>query len=184
MSRHNLYNVTAAICVAIEEKISVKDIAKGLADFRGVGRRFELSKIYFSKRPHVLIDDYGHHPAEILSTVLAAKEKFPRQKICMIFEPHRFTRTQQLFDDFKKVLSKVDFLLLLDIYPASEKPIKGISSKKLASQILKNHKNVHYIGKKDPMNWLQENHQDFSILITQGAGTISKLNKKIKKKWQ
>ena len=182
--RHNLYNVTAAICVAIEENISVKDIAKGLADFRGVGRRFEVSKIYFSNRPHMLIDDYGHHPAEILSTVFAAKEKFPRQKICMIFEPHRFTRTQQLFDDFIKVLSKVDILLLLDIYPASENPIKGISSKKLASQILKNHKNVHYIGKKDPMNWLQENHKDFSILITQGAGTISKLNKKIQKKWQ
>ena len=84
--RHNLYNVTAAICVAIEENISVKDIAKGLADFKGVGRRFELSKIYFSKHPHVLIDDYGHHPAEILSTVLATKEKFPRKKICMIFE--------------------------------------------------------------------------------------------------
>ena len=182
--KHNLYNVTAAICVAIEENISVKDIAKGLANFRGVGRRFELSEIYFSNHPHVLIDDYGHHPAEILSTILAAKEKFPRQKICMIFEPHRFTRTQQLFDDFKKVLSRVDFLLLLDIYPASEKPIKGISSKKLASEILKNHKNVHYIGNKDPMNWLHENHQDFSILITQGAGTISKLNKKIKKKWQ
>ncbi len=182
--RHNLYNVTAAICVAIEEKISVKDIAKGLADFRGVGRRFELSEIYFSKHPHVLIDDYGHHPAEILSTILATKEKFPRQKICMIFEPHRFTRTQQLFDDFKKVLSKVDFLLLLDIYPANEKPIQGISSKKLASEIIKNHKNVHYIGSKDPMSWLNKNHQDFSILITQGAGTISKLNKKIKKKWQ
>ncbi|MDC0942400.1 UDP-N-acetylmuramate--L-alanine ligase [Gammaproteobacteria bacterium] len=182
--RHNLYNVTAAICVAIEENISVKDIAKGLADFRGVGRRFELSEIYFSKHPHVLIDDYGHHPAEILSTILAAKEKFPRRKICMIFEPHRFTRTQQLFDDFKKVLSRVDFLLLLDIYPASEKPIKGISSKKLALEILEKNKNVYYIGKKDPMNWLHENHQDFSILITQGAGTISKLNQKIKKKWQ
>ena len=182
--RHNLYNVTAAICVAIEENISVKDIAKGLANFRGVGRRFELSEIYFSNHPHVLIDDYGHHPAEILSTILAAKEKFPRQKICMIFEPHRFTRTQQLFDDFKKVLSRVDFLLLLDIYPASEKPIKGISSKKLASEILKNHKNVHYVGNRDPMNWLHKNHQDFSILITQGAGTISKLNKKIKQKWQ
>jgi UDP-N-acetylmuramate--alanine ligase len=182
--RHNLYNVTAAICVAIEENISVKDIAKGLADFRGVGRRFELSEIHFSKHPHVLIDDYGHHPNEILSTILASKEKFPRQKICMIFEPHRYTRTQQLFDDFKKVLSKVDFLLLLDIYPANEKPIQGISSKKLASEIIKNHKNVHYIGSKDPMSWLNENHQDFSILITQGAGTISKLNKKIKKKWQ
>ena len=182
--RHNLYNVTAAICVAIEENISVKDIAKGLVNFRGVGRRFEVSEIYFSNHSHVLIDDYGHHPAEILSTILAAKEKFPRQKICMIFEPHRFTRTQQLFDDFKKVLSRVDFLLLLDIYPASEKSIKGISSKKLASEILKNHKNVHYIGNKDPMNWLHKNHQDFSILITQGAGTISKLNKKIKQKWQ
>ena len=102
----------------------------------------------------------------------------------MIFEPHRYTRTQQLFDDFVKVLSKVDFLLLLDIYPASEKPIKGISSKKIAFQISKNHKNALYLGNQDPIDWLQNNHQDFSILITQGAGTISKLNNEIKKKWQ
>jgi UDP-N-acetylmuramate--alanine ligase len=182
--RHNLYNVAAAICVAIEEKISIKNISKGLNDFQGVGRRFELSKLYFTDQPHVLIDDYGHHPAEILSTILATKEKFPRKKICMIFEPHRYTRTQQLFDDFVKVLSKVDFLLLLDIYPASEKPIKGVSSKKLAFQIMKNHKNVHYIGSQDLTDWLQKNHQDFSILITQGAGTISRLNNEIKKKWQ
>ena len=72
----------------------------------------------------------------------------------MIFEPHRYTRTQQLFDDFVKVLSKVDFLLLLDIYPASEKPIKGISSKKIAFQISKNHKNAHYLGSQDPIDWL------------------------------
>ena len=104
-------------------------------DFQGVGRRFELSKIYLADKSHVLIDDYGHHPTEILSSILATKEKFPRKKICMIFEPHRYTRTQQLFDDFVKVLSKVDFLLLLDIYPASEKPIKGISSKKIDFQI-------------------------------------------------
>ena len=182
--RHNLYNVVAAICVAIEENISFKNISKGLNDFQGVGRRFELSELYFTDQPHVLIDDYGHHPAEILSTILATKEKFPRKKICMIFEPHRYTRTQQLFDDFVKVLSKVDFLLLLDIYPASEKPIKGVSSKKLASQIIKNLKNIHYIGSQDPIDWLQKNYQDFSILITQGAGTISRLNNEIKKKWQ
>ena len=182
--KHNLYNVTAAICVAIEENISIKNIAKGLNDFQGVGRRFELSEIYFADQPHVLIDDYGHHPTEILSTILATKEKFPRKKICMIFEPHRYTRTQQLFDEFVRVLSKVDFLLLLNIYPASEKPIKGISSKKLAFQIMKNHKNVHYLGSQDPIEWLQNNYQDFSILITQGAGTISKLNYEIKKKWQ
>ena len=182
--KHNLYNVAAAICVAIEENISIKNIAKGLDEFKGVGRRFEVSKLYFSEQPHILIDDYGHHPAEIFATIQATREKFPKSKICMIFEPHRFTRTQQLFDDFVKVLSKVDSLLLLDIYPASEKPIKGISSKTLISQIKKNHKNAHFIGKKDPINWLKENHHNFSILITQGAGTISKLNTEIKKKWQ
>ena len=182
--KHNLYNVTAAICVAIEENISTKNISKGLNDFKGVGRRFEISNLSFYDQPRILIDDYGHHPVEISATIQAIRQKFPRKKICMIFEPHRFTRTQQLFDDFVKVLSQVDSLLLLDIYPASEKPIKGISSKKLISEIAKNHKNAEYIGKTDPLVWLQSNYENFSILITQGAGTISKLNKKIKHKWQ
>ncbi|MBD63502.1 MAG: UDP-N-acetylmuramate--L-alanine ligase [Gammaproteobacteria bacterium] len=182
--KHNLYNVAAAICVALEEKISIKHIAKGLKDFRGVGRRFEVSEIFFTSKPHILIDDYGHHPVEILATIKATREKFPRKKICMIFEPHRFSRTKQLQDDFIKVLSKVDILLLLEIYPANEKPIKGISSKKLASLILKNHKHTHYIGNSDPINWLKKNYSNFSVLITQGAGTISKLNNQIKTKWQ
>ena len=182
--KHNLCNVTAAICVAIEENISTKNISKGLNDFKGVGRRFEISNLTFYDQPRILIDDYGHHPVEISATIQAIRQKFPRKKICMIFEPHRFTRTQQLFDDFVKVLSQVDSLLLLDIYPASEKPIKGISSKKLISEIAKNHKNAEYIGKTDPLVWLQSNYENFSILITQGAGTISKLNKKIKHQWQ
>ncbi len=182
--KHNLCNVTAAISVAIEENISIKNISKGLNDFRGVGRRFEISNLSFYDQPRILIDDYGHHPVEISATIQAIRQKFPRKKICMIFEPHRFTRTQQLFNDFVKVLSQVDSLLLLDIYPASEKPIKGISSKKLISEIAKNHKNAEYIGKTDPLVWLQSNYENFSILITQGAGTISKLNKKIKHKWQ
>ena len=182
--KHNLCNVTAAICVAIEENISTKNISKGLNDFKGVGRRFEISNLSFYDQPRILIDDYGHHPVEISATIQAIRQKFPRKKICMIFEPHRFTRTHQLFNDFVKVLSQVDSLLLLDIYPASEKPIKGISSKKLISEIAKNHKNAEYIGKTDPLVWLQSNYENFSILITQGAGTISKLNKKIKHKWQ
>ncbi|MBA4692656.1 MAG: UDP-N-acetylmuramate--L-alanine ligase [SAR86 cluster bacterium] len=182
--KHNLCNVTAAICVAIEENISTKNISKGLNNFKGVGRRFEISNLTFYDQPRILIDDYGHHPVEISATIQAIRQKFPRKKICMIFEPHRFTRTHQLFDDFVKVLSQVDSLLLLDIYPASEKPIKGISSKKLISEIAKNHKNAEYIGKTDPLVWLQSNYENFSILITQGAGTISKLNKKIKHKWQ
>ena len=182
--KHNLCNVTAAICVAIEENISTKKISKGLNDFKGVGRRFEISNLSFYDQPRILIDDYGHHPVEISATIQAIRQKFPRKKICMIFEPHRFTRTQQLFNDFVKVLSQVDSLLLLDIYPASEKPIKGISSKKLISEIAKNHKNAEYIGKTDALVWLQSNYENFSILVTQGAGTISKLNKKIKHKWQ
>ena len=182
--KHNLCNVTAAICVAIEENISTKNISKGLNDFKGVGRRFEISNLSFYDQPRILIDDYGHHPVEISATIQAIRQKFPRKKICMIFEPHRFTRTKQLFNDFVKVLSQVDSLLLLDIYPASEKPIKGISSRKLISEIAKNHENAEYIGKTDPLVWLQSNYENFSILITQGAGTISKLNKKIKHKWQ
>ena len=182
--KHNLYNVTAAICVAIEENISTKNISKGLNDFQGVGRRFEISNLKIYDQPRILIDDYGHHPVEISATIQAIRQKFPRKKICMIFEPHRYTRTQQLFNDFVKVLSKVDCLLLLDIYPASEKKIKGISSKKLISEITKKHKNAEYLGKLDPLIWLQSNYKNFSILITQGAGTISKLNQKIKNKWQ
>jgi UDP-N-acetylmuramate--alanine ligase len=102
----------------------------------------------------------------------------------MIFEPHRFSRTQQLFDDFVKVLSKVDYLLLLDIYPASEKPIRGVSSRKLISEISKNHKNTYFMSGANPIDWLQVNHHQFSVIITQGAGTISKLHQKIQNKWQ
>ena len=102
----------------------------------------------------------------------------------MVFEPHRYTRTKELFDDFVKVLSKVDALLLLDIYPASEKPIRGISSKKLISEINKNHNNAKYIPNEKVMSWLDVNHKNFEVLITQGAGTISKLNNQIKNKWQ
>ena len=182
--KHNLYNVTAAICVAIEENISIKNISEGLNDFKGVGRRFEISNLYISDQPKILIDDYGHHPIEISATIQAIRQKFPRKKICMIFEPHRYTRTQQLFNDFVQVLLQVDSLLLLDIYPASEKPIKGISSKKLISEIAKKHTNAEYLGKTDPLTWLESNYKNFSILITQGAGNISKLNQKIKNKWQ
>ncbi len=182
--KHNLYNVVAAICVALEENISIKYISKGLSNFQGVGRRFEIFSIKLKSHSVALIDDYGHHPAEILATILAAREKFPRKKICMVFEPHRYTRTKELFDDFVKVLSKVDALLLLDIYPASEKPIRGISSKKLISEINKNHNNAKYIANEKVMSWLDVNHKNFEVLITQGAGTISKLNNQIKNKWQ
>ena len=182
--RHNLYNLVAAICVSLQENISISKIQKGLKAFKGVGRRFEITELSIESKALTLIDDYGHHPAEILATILAIKEKFPKKKLCMIFEPHRYSRTKQLFADFVKVLKKVDCLLLLDIYPASENPIKGISSKKLALEINKNNGNAIYISNDLASHWIDNHHQDFDILVTQGAGTISKLNHEIRIKWQ
>ncbi|MDA9340899.1 UDP-N-acetylmuramate--L-alanine ligase [Gammaproteobacteria bacterium] len=181
--KHNIYNLVAAICLALEEGISITHIKKGLSEFKGVGRRFEISNIEVARTPKILIDDYGHHPVEILATFLAAKERFLKKSICMIFEPHRFSRTQQLFDDFVQVLSKIDQLLLLDIYPASEIPLRGVSSKKLVAKINYSGGNALYATSSLAQKWIEENAQEFDVLITQGAGTISKLNNLIQKKW-
>ena len=181
--KHNLYNLAAAICLALEEGISILNIKRGLSEFKGVGRRFEISEVTVANTPKILVDDYGHHPAEILATFLAVKEKFPKKRICMIFEPHRFSRTQQLFHDFVKVLSKIDQLLLLDIYPASEAPIQGVSSKKLIVGVNQSGGNGVYIPTHLVQKWIAKHAQEFDILITQGAGNISQLNNSIQKKW-
>ena len=181
--KHNLYNLAAAICLALEEGISILNIKRGLSEFKGVGRRFEISEVTVANTPKILVDDYGHHPAEILATFLAVKEKFPKKRICMIFEPHRFSRTQQLFNDFVKVLSKIDQLLLLDIYPASEAPIQGVSSKKLIVGVNQSGGNGVYIPTHLVQKWIAKHAQEFDILITQGAGNISQLNNSIQKKW-
>ncbi len=181
--RHNLLNVCAAICVALEEKISIINIKKGLKNFKGVGRRFEIAEISISGQSKILIDDYGHHPTEILATLKASKEKFSTKRICMIFEPHRFSRTKHLFEDFVKVLAQIDQLLLLDIYPASESPIRGISSKNLMAKINQNNGNAILVSNSSAQQWIEENYNDYDVLLTQGAGTISQLNHSIKEKW-
>ena len=181
--KHNIYNLCAAICVALEEKISISDIKKGLKNFKGVGRRFETDQILISNQPKILIDDYGHHPTEILVTIKAIKEKFPKKRILMIFEPHRYTRTKQLFQDFIKVLLKVDQLVLLDIYPASEKPMRGISSSRLTDEINQQKGNAINLSSNHAVEWITKNYKEFDILVTQGAGTISQLNNLIKDKW-
>ena len=181
--KHNIYNLCAAICVALEEKISISDIKKGLKNFKGVGRRFETGKISISNQPKILIDDYGHHPTEILVTIKAIKEKFPKKRILMIFEPHRYSRTKQLLKDFIKVLLKVDQLVLLDIYPASEKPMRGISSSRLMDEINQQKGNAINLSNDHAIEWITKNYKEFDILVTQGAGTISQLNNSIKEKW-
>ena len=183
---HNVYNAAAAIAVSMEEGIPLKAIKEGIAKFSGVGRRYEKHEIYIKPSYKVLIDDYGHHPIEVLSTIKAYKEEFPKSRSFMIFQPHRFSRTAQLFDDFIKVLKKVDSVVLLDIYAASEKPIKGIDSRTIVETLKQQgHKDVTYLKNHNDINALiKQRRDDFDILITQGAGSVSIVCNSIIGKWK
>jgi UDP-N-acetylmuramate--alanine ligase len=175
--KHNVFNAAGSIAVALEESIEIQIIQKAISEFSGVGRRYEKHAINVSSKDIILIDDYGHHPIEIDANLSAIKEEFPEKKVCMIFQPHRYTRTEQLFDDFIRVLAGVDSLILLDIYEASEKPIKGIHSKAIAQKIIKQgHSDVIHVTNHSKINKilnLKKDHID--ILVTQGAGSISKV---------
>ena len=183
---HNVYNAAAAIAVSMEEGVSLTAIRKGIHQFTGVGRRYEKHKLSINSLSKILIDDYGHQPIEVLSTIKAYKEEFPKKRMLMIFQPHRFSRTAQLFNDFIKVLKKVDSLLILDIYAASEKPIKGIDSRTIVETLKQQgHKDVTYLKNHDDINDLiVKRKDDFDILITQGAGSISTVCNSIIKKWK
>ena len=183
---HNVYNAAAAIAVSMEEGVSLTAIRKGIHQFTGVGRRYEKHKLSINSLSKILIDDYGHHPIEVLSTIKAYKEEFPKKRMLMIFQPHRFSRTAQLFNDFIKVLKKVDSLLILDIYAASEKPIKGIDSRTIVETLKQQgHKDVTYLKNHDDINDLIVKRKDeFDILITQGAGSISTVCNSIINKWK
>jgi UDP-N-acetylmuramate--alanine ligase len=182
---HNIFNATASIAVCIEEGLPIKAIKQGLKDFSGVGRRYEKSKFSIHSTQKILIDDYGHHPIEILANIKACKQEYPKKKICMVFQPHRFSRTAQLFDDFINVLKKVDLLVLLDIYAASEKPIKGIDSRTIVETLKQiGHKNVTYLKRHtDTIEFLESSEEFFDVLIIQGAGNVSSVCNLIKDKW-
>ena len=184
--KHNVFNATAAIAVALEEGISISSIKSGISDFTGVGRRYEKHDIKINSKSVTLIDDYGHHPLEIESNIKAYKEEYKNKKVCMVFQPHRFSRTAQLFDDFIKVLKKTDSLIMLDIYSASEKPIKGINSKTIVETLKQNgHKDVIYLKNHDQIIDLISDKKDtFDILVTQGAGSVSKVCQIIKNRWE
>ena len=184
--KHNVFNATAAIAVSLEEGISISSIKSGISDFTGVGRRYEKHDIKINSKSITLIDDYGHHPLEIESNIKAYKEEYKNKKVCMVFQPHRFSRTAQLFDDFIKVLKKTDSLIMLDIYSASEKPIKGINSKRIVETLKQNgHKDVIYLKNHDQiLDLIKEKKDTFDILVTQGAGSVSNVCQIIKNQWE
>ena len=184
--RHNVFNAAASIVVAIQEGLDIEAIKKGVLDFSGVGRRYEKHVINIDKEKKFLIDDYGHHPLEIRCNLDAIREEFQDKKILMIFQPHRYTRTAQLYDEFVDVLNRVDSLILLDIYSASEEPIKGITSSALAETIKQQgHKNVlHVKNHDDLLDIIKEKKDLFDVIVTQGAGSISKVCESIIRRWK
>jgi UDP-N-acetylmuramate--alanine ligase len=134
--RHNVLNALAAISVAIELGVGVDTIRKALAVFGGIDRRLQvLASVETGAGPVLFVDDYGHHPTEISATLSAATGAWPDRRLVVVFQPHRYTRTQDLFDEFAAVLAGCDALLLLPVYPAGEEPISGADSKSLARAI-------------------------------------------------
>ncbi|MDK4696517.1 UDP-N-acetylmuramate--L-alanine ligase [Kingella negevensis] len=176
--RHNVLNALASIGVALECKISVEAIQAGLLGFAGVGRRFQsYGDIPLPNGGTArVIDDYGHHPVEMQATLAAARGAFPNNRLVLAFQPHRYTRTRDLFEDFVKILGTVDSLVLTDVYAAGEEPIVAADSRALTRAI-----RVH--GKLEPIycadvNALPETLlnvlQDGDVLLTMGAGSINR----------
>jgi UDP-N-acetylmuramate--alanine ligase len=177
---HNVQNALAAIAIATELEVKDADIQRALADFNGVGRRFQR----YGEVPvttgdnkggtYTLVDDYGHHPVEMAATVAAARGAFPGRRLVLAFQPHRFTRTRDCFEDFVKVLSTVDALVLTEVYSAGEAPIVAADGRALARAI-------RVAGKTEPVfvetvdevpDALAAVVREGDVVITMGAGSI------------
>ena len=177
---HNILNAAAAITVATDEGVCDEAIQSGLSGFQGVERRFEVYGEYpVGSGSAMLVDDYGHHPREVAATIKAIREGWPERRLVMIFQPHRFTRTRDLFEDFVQVLSSCDTLLLLEVYAAGEDDIPGADSRTLCRSIRQRGlvDPIYIYGIDDVQEVLEDVIQAGDIVITQGAGSVGKLVK-------
>jgi UDP-N-acetylmuramate--alanine ligase len=183
---HNALNATAAVVIATDEGLLDRDIKSGIKNFSGVGRRFDVQGEFpvssgTSKGTVKLIDDYGHHPTEVAATLKALKVGWPENRLVMVFQPHRYSRTKDLYEDFVDVLSEADVLLLLEVYPAGEKRIPGADSRALC-------RSIRLRGKLDPVYVKDEADvhailmgilKPGDIVLTQGAGSVGGLAKEL-----
>ena len=176
--QHNVLNALAAITMATDEGVDDEAIKRALAKFAGVGRRFEQQACVKKDDGDVLlIDDYGHHPVEVAATIKAARESYPERRLVMLFQPHRYTRTRDCYDDFVSVLSQVDELMLLEVYSAGETPIIGADTKSLARSIrLRGEVEPMVVDKDELAPAMQRVLKAGDILITQGAGNVGQLS--------
>jgi len=171
---HNVYNATASIAVGIELDVPFAAIKSALETIEGVQRRLEIKG---SVKKVTVVDDYGHHPTEIKSTLEAVEKCWPGQRKVVVFQPHRYTRTRALFDDFTRSFYQCDVLLVLPIYAASEKEIEGISGQLLCEGIQAHgHKEVIYAeGIEAATDYLKSNIKPHDVLLTLGAGDVWKV---------
>jgi len=185
--RHNALNAAAAVAVATEEGIEDEEILSALESFQGTGRRFDflgeypLQEVNGVAGTAMLVDDYGHHPTEVDATIKAARAGWPDKQLVMIFQPHRYTRTRDLYDDFANVLSQVDVLLMLDVYSAGETPIPGADSRSLC-------RTIRGRGKVDPilvsdhdavLEMLAPKLTGNDLILVQGAGNVGRIARKL-----
>ena len=176
--KHNVLNALAAIAVADDEGVADNAIVVALEKFAGVGRRFQVcGEFPFADGDVMLVDDYGHHPRELEVTLDAIRKGFPDRRLVMIFQPHRYSRTRDLYEDFVRVLADADVLLLMDVYPAGEKPIAGADGRSLCGSIRQR-------GPVDPIFIERDESLELplkrvlkpgDLLLTQGAGDIGGL---------
>lgn len=179
--KHNIYNALAAIAVALELEIPFEKIAEAFSQFKNANRRFQFKGEF---NGITVVDDYGHHPTEITATLSAAKDGGGGRRTVVVFQPHRYTRTQELMDEFALCFNNADVLYVLDIYAASESPIEGITAEILTENVKKyGHKNAQYIGDiESAAEKVIENLQENDLVITLGAGTVTRLSDEILEK--
>jgi UDP-N-acetylmuramate--alanine ligase len=177
--RHNVLNATAAVAIGTQLEVAPDAIATALAEFRGVDRRFQLKGLV---RGVTVVDDYGHHPTEIRATLAAARD-CGYKHVHVIFQPHRYTRTRDLMEEFSTAFDDADSVEMLDIYAASEEPIPGIDAETLAARVnagKPERPSVHYAkSAADAVAAVAKRAQDGDLIMTLGAGSVSQLGPQV-----
>lgn len=178
--RHNVLNALAAISIALELDVSVENIQIALSDFGGVGRRFEVyPNRLIGNQLVTLVDDYGHHPTELAATLNTAREAFPDKRLVLVFQPHRYSRTRDLFDDFVQVLMEPDLLVLMDVYAAGEAPLTAFDSKSLLQslRLLGRKESVHVEDRQQLEEVMPNLLNEDDIVLVMGAGDVGQISK-------
>lgn len=179
---HNVQNALAAIVIAHQVGMPLIDICHALKDFQGVGRRFEC---LYAEKNFIVVDDYAHHPTELLATIETARVKYPLKKIIAVFEPHRFSRTKQFWSEFVGCFKGVDAVYIAPIYAASEKEVPGVTSEALVKAINKKYQNAYLLESWGQLFSIFKKYQDRDgVLLSMGAGSISKETKLKISQWK